>query len=43
MKVWMDVWMDGWIDGWFDGWMVVGMNRWVVSISETIPSWAQID
>jgi hypothetical protein len=39
----MDGCMDGWIDEWFDGWMGVGMNRWIVSISETIPSRARLD
>jgi hypothetical protein len=43
MKLWMDVWMEEWTDEWFDGWMVVGMNGWVVSISETILSWARLD
>jgi hypothetical protein len=42
MKLWMDIWMDRWIYEWFDGCMVVGMNGWVVSISETIPSWARL-
>jgi hypothetical protein len=39
----MDGCMDRWIDGWFDGWMGVGMNGWMVSISETIPAWARLD
>jgi hypothetical protein len=39
----MDGCMDGWIDGWFDGWMGVGINGWMVSISETKPSWALQD
>jgi hypothetical protein len=34
----MDGCMDEWIDGWFDEWMCVGMNGWMVSISETIPA-----
>jgi hypothetical protein len=39
----MDGCMNGWIVGWIDGWMGVGMNGWMVSISETIPAWALID
>jgi hypothetical protein len=39
----MDGYMDGWLDGWLDEWMVVGMDGWVDSISETILSWARID
>jgi hypothetical protein len=39
----MELWMDVWIDGWFDGCMGVGMNEWMVSISETIPAWAQLE
>jgi hypothetical protein len=39
----LDGWMDGWIDRWFDGWMVLGMNGWVVCISETIPAWARLE
>jgi hypothetical protein len=39
----MDGCMDGCRDGWFDGWMVVGMNEWVGSISETIPAWSRLD
>jgi hypothetical protein len=35
--------MDRWIGGWFDGRMSVGMNGWMVSISETIPAWARLD
>jgi hypothetical protein len=35
--------MDGRIVGWFDGWMGVGMNGWMVSISETITAWARLD
>jgi hypothetical protein len=35
--------MDGWIDGWLNGWMVVGMNGWIVSISETILAWVRLD
>jgi hypothetical protein len=31
----MDGCMDEWIDGWFDEWMCVGMNGWMVSITET--------
>jgi hypothetical protein len=32
--------MNGWIVGWIDEWMGVGMNGWMVSISETITAWA---
>jgi hypothetical protein len=39
----MDGCMNGWIVGWYDGWMVVGMNGWMLTISETIPSWARLD
>jgi hypothetical protein len=39
----MDGCMHGWIGGWIDGWMGVGMNGWMVSISETITAWALID
>jgi hypothetical protein len=39
----MDGCMYGWIDGWFDGWMGVGMNGWMVSISETILAWDRLD
>jgi hypothetical protein len=35
--------MDRWIYGWFDGCMVVRMNGWVVSISETKLVWARLD
>jgi hypothetical protein len=39
----MVVWMDEWMDGWYDGWMGVGMNGWMVSISETITAWARLE
>jgi hypothetical protein len=35
--------MYGMMNGWFDEWMVVGMNGWMVSVSETIPAWARLD
>jgi hypothetical protein len=35
--------MDLWIGGWFDGRMGVGMNGWMVSISETILALARLD
>jgi hypothetical protein len=35
--------MDRWIYGWFDGRLSVGMDEWMVSISETIPAWARLD
>jgi hypothetical protein len=35
--------MDGKIVGWFDEWMCVGMNGWMVSISETIIAWSRLD
>jgi hypothetical protein len=35
--------MDRWIDGWFNGWMSVGMNEWMVMISERKTAWARLD
>jgi hypothetical protein len=35
--------MYGWIDGWFDEWIVVGMNGWMLSSSETVTAWARLD
>jgi hypothetical protein len=35
--------MKVWLDGWIDGWVGVGMNGWMVSISETIPAYARLD
>jgi hypothetical protein len=39
----MDGCMDRWIEGWFDGWMGVGMNGWMVSISEKLSAWTRLD
>jgi hypothetical protein len=39
----MDGCMNRWIVGWFDGWMGVMMNGWMVNISGTITSLAQLD
>jgi hypothetical protein len=39
----MDGCMNEWIDGLIDGCMVVGINGWKVSISETIHAWAGLD
>jgi hypothetical protein len=39
---WNDGSMGECMDRWIDRWIGVGMNGWMVSISETIPAWARL-